>query len=527
MLVVLLSTIGQLVFVSLLRQKSEDRSSDLTWRAVVFPYQVSCGMMAVAMLAQLCFVVELALALDPGASYVDIILDPESCRNVAEFVRAVASAASLALLADKLEAEDDGEKSLEAIECVYPLQLYAIATMVIFALAGRTSVTSRHPAESGENEDTKQNPKYGLLLSAFFSVVPLLLICQKVDGVTQISWLAVFWPFLALGFAVLFFSCTTCCAVSLIALGSATDRSSPQANNSVRFCLVASFGNSLVLLLFVPYIVFIFYLAAFLEGESDRSLGATIVPLYVHCLATLALAPFVALVLTAESRVRAAQDVSGDLARTDREDHDAALQRVFQEGRDGGFERRAAEHRQPVKMLPKERALPSPVALARLSSTLFADVTVKLSAADTSRLIKAATQGRTPRVGPAAADEWSAPDDDDVTPGTRRQCLVCMDNPADTVFRPCLHSGVCQECAVQLQALRGAGGAVCHLCREPIAQILKIEAVGLKGPAATTAAADTEIVVLAQSSVVAVPEAARERAARTLRELEQGVTGVL
>ncbi|KAK3085257.1 hypothetical protein FSP39_000761 [Pinctada imbricata] len=45
-------------------------------------------------------------------------------------------------------------------------------------------------------------------------------------------------------------------------------------------------------------------------------------------------------------------------------------------------------------------------------------------------------------------------------------CVVCMDNPINTVFLPCRHSKCCRECASSLQ--------LCPLCRARINETMDI-----------------------------------------------------
>ena len=44
-----------------------------------------------------------------------------------------------------------------------------------------------------------------------------------------------------------------------------------------------------------------------------------------------------------------------------------------------------------------------------------------------------------------------------------RECMVCMDAPINTRFRPCYHSVVCEDCAVEL--LRRSERAECPVCK--------------------------------------------------------------
>ena len=41
-------------------------------------------------------------------------------------------------------------------------------------------------------------------------------------------------------------------------------------------------------------------------------------------------------------------------------------------------------------------------------------------------------------------------------------CVICFDNPPDSVFMPCGHAGICYECAVDLYK----NSESCYLCRK-------------------------------------------------------------
>ena len=48
-------------------------------------------------------------------------------------------------------------------------------------------------------------------------------------------------------------------------------------------------------------------------------------------------------------------------------------------------------------------------------------------------------------------------------PEVERECMVCMDAPINTRFRPCYHAVVCEECAVELVSRRER--AECPVCK--------------------------------------------------------------
>eukprot|EP00347_Sterkiella_histriomuscorum_P000429 403375897 len=55
-----------------------------------------------------------------------------------------------------------------------------------------------------------------------------------------------------------------------------------------------------------------------------------------------------------------------------------------------------------------------------------------------------------------------------------KECLICMSSISDAVIMPCGHGGVCYECAQQILQ-KGVDSQKCHLCREYIEQVLKID----------------------------------------------------
>ncbi len=59
-----------------------------------------------------------------------------------------------------------------------------------------------------------------------------------------------------------------------------------------------------------------------------------------------------------------------------------------------------------------------------------------------------------------------------------KDCVVCMsDTAADGVIMPCGHGGICYDCALQMLKKNAEEdeSQVCHLCREPIEQVLKVD----------------------------------------------------
>jgi hypothetical protein len=55
---------------------------------------------------------------------------------------------------------------------------------------------------------------------------------------------------------------------------------------------------------------------------------------------------------------------------------------------------------------------------------------------------------------------------------TQKDCCICFDSKPDAVIMECGHGGICYECGKQLIA---ADPRVCHLCREGISYILKMD----------------------------------------------------
>ena len=71
--------------------------------------------------------------------------------------------------------------------------------------------------------------------------------------------------------------------------------------------------------------------------------------------------------------------------------------------------------------------------------------------------------------------EWMDRDDTPVTVGIPpaqpspeggRNCTICFENPANTVFMPCGHGGICEECSLDVWKKNGN----CPFCRDPISQ---------------------------------------------------------
>ena len=55
------------------------------------------------------------------------------------------------------------------------------------------------------------------------------------------------------------------------------------------------------------------------------------------------------------------------------------------------------------------------------------------------------------------------------------QCTICMDEPADTVLRPCNHGGIGYKCADALvRRSLLTGGACCPQCRTQISSLIKL-----------------------------------------------------
>ena len=56
------------------------------------------------------------------------------------------------------------------------------------------------------------------------------------------------------------------------------------------------------------------------------------------------------------------------------------------------------------------------------------------------------------------------------------QCTICMDEPADTVMRPCNHGGIGYKCADALvRRSLLTGGALCPHCRTQITSLIKLD----------------------------------------------------
>lgn len=54
--------------------------------------------------------------------------------------------------------------------------------------------------------------------------------------------------------------------------------------------------------------------------------------------------------------------------------------------------------------------------------------------------------------------------------GQPTECVICYDNPPDTVIMPCGHGGICYECSLNIwEADNG-----CYLCRKDIVEVLQL-----------------------------------------------------
>ena len=65
-------------------------------------------------------------------------------------------------------------------------------------------------------------------------------------------------------------------------------------------------------------------------------------------------------------------------------------------------------------------------------------------------------------------------------------CYVCEQRPRDSVLSPCLHGGLCYECAKRLVTTTSSYNSAreppkCPLCREGVEEVLKLS--GRKGSA--------------------------------------------
>lgn len=55
---------------------------------------------------------------------------------------------------------------------------------------------------------------------------------------------------------------------------------------------------------------------------------------------------------------------------------------------------------------------------------------------------------------------------------TQKECCICFDSKPDAVIMECGHGGICYECGKHLLATEPN---VCHLCREDITYVLKMD----------------------------------------------------
>lgn len=54
----------------------------------------------------------------------------------------------------------------------------------------------------------------------------------------------------------------------------------------------------------------------------------------------------------------------------------------------------------------------------------------------------------------------------------QKECCICFDSKPDAVIMECGHGGICYECGKHLLA---TDPNVCHLCREDISYVLKMD----------------------------------------------------
>ena len=54
-------------------------------------------------------------------------------------------------------------------------------------------------------------------------------------------------------------------------------------------------------------------------------------------------------------------------------------------------------------------------------------------------------------------------------------CVICLENDSNAVVLNCGHGGICHDCGKRLLHKAQADQRVCHLCREPIAYLLKMD----------------------------------------------------
>lgn len=71
----------------------------------------------------------------------------------------------------------------------------------------------------------------------------------------------------------------------------------------------------------------------------------------------------------------------------------------------------------------------------------------------------------------AALGDADREDSNSEQPATPRQCVICLDRPADSAIVPCGHMCGCYAC---LQALHASETPQCPLCRTPVTSVIRI-----------------------------------------------------
>jgi hypothetical protein len=54
----------------------------------------------------------------------------------------------------------------------------------------------------------------------------------------------------------------------------------------------------------------------------------------------------------------------------------------------------------------------------------------------------------------------------------KNECVICMDQPKDTVFYPCGHQCLCKPCGDRFR--KEARHQICPICRNRVSDIIKV-----------------------------------------------------
>ena len=135
-----------------------------------------------------------------------------------------------------------------------------------------------------------------------------------------------------------------------------------------------------------------------------------------------------------------------------------------------------AQHMKLSTKLIRAIKLP-PRALVRMSSTYFQPASPK-EPAKIVRTMSHDVKENTTRENVHARSQSSLPKENFLAHRTSadfsfvdKKCSICLGDECNSVFLECGHGGICHNCAIFLMKEKRQ----CHMCRSPIAQVVKIK----------------------------------------------------